>query len=114
MDSWTIIEQHYTKAFNDIHDLWEADLLDECEDQAWELLEERAMPHSHRIKTLLILSTILEDWHKAERCYREAERLWQMVRLWYSVGRDADVNRFMAELRMTLDDVVEVLDREEP
>ncbi len=112
MTSSVTIDQRFTEGFNEALALRDEDKLGECEQKANALLEDPAIPHYHRMKTLVLLGSVVEDWYVAERCYRRAEFLWQTLRRWHPVDSNAMVEEALAEIRLSLDDLKTVLDDE--
>ena len=103
--------QSAMRAFNDLHALFEDDQLQECVDQAQELLESN-LPRHFRIKVLVLLATAAEDWHDSESCRSEAEMLWSMFRWFNPKGADESIDAALAEHCKSLDSLKAALDEE--
>jgi hypothetical protein len=104
-------DRQFTDAFNEANHLWDEDRLEECVTKARELLQDPAIPHFHRMKTLLLLDSTLGDWHEANDCCIDAEALWRIARRWHPEGEDEVVDKNMKEMRDTLDGPYYVLSR---
>lgn len=108
------IDKKFTDGFNELHDLLTADRLDECEKGAFALLNDEDIPKYHRMKTLILLGTIVGDWHEANRYLVAAEAIWYIARQCHPVGRNKQVEACLAELRDSLDDLAVALRDEDP
>jgi hypothetical protein len=109
MNTPDAIDQHFTDGFNHAHDLFLADRLEECEAAAFALLREETIPRYHKMRTLILLGTIVGDWNEAHRYHVAAEAMWRYVRRYHPVGADEGVERAIAELRELLDDLNDAL-----
>jgi hypothetical protein len=109
MNTADAIDQHFTDGFNHAHDLFLADRLEECETAAFALLREETIPRYHKMRTLILLGTIVGDWEEARRYHIAAEAMWRYVRRYHPVGADEGVERAIAELRELLDDLNDAL-----
>jgi hypothetical protein len=114
MDSRDIIDKKFTDGFNHAHDLFLADRLEECEAAAFALLAEKTIPRYHRMKTLILLGTIVGDWGEARRYHVAAEAMWRNVRRYHPEGADEQVEKYITELREELDDLDATLRDDEP
>ena len=56
------IDRAFTDAFNEVNQLYRDDKLGECIEKARSLLRESALPRYHRMRTLVLLGSTLEDW----------------------------------------------------
>ncbi|KAK5734454.1 hypothetical protein LTR17_008955 [Elasticomyces elasticus] len=108
------IDAQFTTGYNEVHRLYEENDLEGCIAKAEELLDEPAIPRFHRMKTLILLGNVLGDWNEAEDCRVRAEAIWRVVRRWHPEGADEEVDTAMQELRVSLDDLHEVLREEAP
>lgn len=97
-----------------MHQLYEDDKLEECIEMAQRLLEESAIPRYHRIKVLVTLASVVEDWRDAEVCRVEAEALWARSRDFCPPGANVSVDEALAELRFTLNSFRSVLESYKP
>ena len=113
MASEDLIDKQFTDRFNELHDLFTADRLDECEKGAFALLADPAIPRYHRMKTLILLGTIVGDWHEANQYHGGAEAIWRIVRRHHPVGSNKQADACLAELRESLDDLDVALRDEE-
>jgi hypothetical protein len=109
MNTADAIDQHFTDGFNHAHDLFLADRLVECEEAAFTLLREETIPQYHKMRTLILLGTIVGDWEEVRMYHVAAEAMWRYVRRYHPVGADEGVERAIAELRELLDDFNDAL-----
>jgi hypothetical protein len=109
MNTADAIDQHFTDGFNHAHDLFLADRLEECEAAAFALLREETIPRYHKMRTLILLGTIVGDWEEARMYHVAADGMWRIVRQYHPVGADEGVERALAELRELLDDLNDAL-----
>jgi hypothetical protein len=114
MATGSIIDQRFTDWINEATDLADQGLLEECVVKARELLADDACPRYHRMKTLLLLAAVLDDWYQANECRQDADALWRIVRRWHPVGENETLDTYMAEIRDLLDVCREALAQEEP
>jgi hypothetical protein len=114
VDSADLIDKQFTDGFNHVHDLFLADRLQECEEAAFALLKEEAIPRYHKMRTLILLGTIVGDWDEANRYHIAAEGMWRIVRRYHPVGDDEGVEKAIAELRELLDELDAALRDDEP
>lgn len=66
------------------------------------------------MKALILLASTLGNWEDANDCHVEAETMWRAVRRWHSDGEDAELDRFMKDLRESLDELGTELQRTGP
>lgn len=112
MDNGRIIDEAFTAAFNEANELYRNDRLEECAAKCRELLDDSAAPKYHRMKTLILLGSILSDWDDADDCRLAAENLWSIVRRRHPEGADSTVDGIMAEIRESLDDMYTALEKD--
>jgi hypothetical protein len=106
---FNLIDKQFTEALNKAYDLFDADQLEECQRAAIELLEDDAMPRYHRMKTLILLGTILGDWDEANECRIDAWSLYELVRRWHYKGDNGAADKLLDEIRtelVSLDDAL--------
>jgi len=75
-----LIEKKFTDGFSAAHDLFTADRLEECEDALFALPAEEAIPRYYKMKTLILLGTIVGDCKEAQRYHVAAECMWRIAR----------------------------------
>ncbi|OQN96824.1 hypothetical protein B0A48_17384 [Cryoendolithus antarcticus] len=97
------ISLSFTRAYNDLYALYEADQLDECLEGAENLLREPALPRYHTIKVQLLIASMLPDVDEAWSMHAQAEMLWQVVRMGNPQGQDAEIDATMADLWETVE-----------
>ncbi|KAF2129996.1 hypothetical protein P153DRAFT_228893 [Dothidotthia symphoricarpi CBS 119687] len=115
MASSSDVNKAFTDGFNEAFELYRTNRLDECAAKARELLSDTAIPRYHRMKTFILLGSILANWDEANRCRILAEGQWHIVRRLHPEGADATVDGYMRELRESLDELGAVLqDDEDP
>ncbi|EUC43439.1 hypothetical protein COCMIDRAFT_100857 [Bipolaris oryzae ATCC 44560] len=107
------IDIRFAREFNSAKALHDNELLDDCVESARELLEDPVVPRFHRMKTLLLLGSALEDLNEACDCLEEADKLWKLIRSYHLEGQDVDVDKTMAEVRASLDQLAKALKNEE-
>ncbi|KAI4647821.1 hypothetical protein J4E93_004232 [Alternaria ventricosa] len=108
------IDESFTKALNEAGELYNDDRLDECIEKTRALLANDAIPRYHRMKALLLLASTLGDWLDASNCHTEAESLWRVTRRWHPEGEDAELDKYMDDVREHLDEVGADLARTDP
>ncbi len=113
MASQSIINEQLAERFREVWDLWDKDHLEECEAKARSLLEDEAIPNHYRIKTLMLLGSVVEDYWEAERFYRQADTTWRWIRRGHAPGKDAAVDELLRDLRVSLDVIKDILTKEE-
>ncbi|KAH7068464.1 hypothetical protein FB567DRAFT_615196 [Paraphoma chrysanthemicola] len=84
----SLIGKDYTKAINELVDLYNTDQLDECLSEAQKLLEDPTLPRYHRIKNLILLANMVETWTEADYLRTQAEDLYRLGRRWHPIGED--------------------------
>lgn len=114
MATESLIDRQFTDAYNQIHELYDNDELDECIEQAQQLLQDPAIPRYHRMKTYILLVSTIGEWTEANGYRSQAETLWRIVRRWHPEGEDAKVDAAMQELRTALDALKNELEVEQP
>ncbi|KAK4497263.1 hypothetical protein PRZ48_011713 [Zasmidium cellare] len=107
-------DKAFTERFNAVAQLCDENKLDDCIEQARELLDEPVLPRYHRMKTWVLLGAIVGDWEEANDCCARANSLWRIVRRWHPAGVNEKTDRAMQELRDMLDELEETLKEEEP
>lgn len=85
----------------------------ECEEPLRDLIKDPAIPRYHRLKTLAMLASVVDDSAEANQFRLTAEALWDMVRDDHPVGSNQRVDRRLAGLRGELDGIKEALALEE-
>ncbi|KAK1076442.1 hypothetical protein LTR33_008945 [Friedmanniomyces endolithicus] len=91
----------YSRKYNAALWFYDRNQLNECAESAQDLLDDPDLPRFHRMKTLILLASIT-GWHDAEDCRVEAEQLWRMARVQYSIPT-FDEEEALTELRKQLD-----------
>jgi hypothetical protein len=56
----SVPDRAFTEAFNELNKYYEDDELDTCVEKARELLQDRALPRYHRIRTLVLYGSAVE------------------------------------------------------
>ncbi|KAF2133565.1 hypothetical protein P153DRAFT_363735 [Dothidotthia symphoricarpi CBS 119687] len=107
------IDKRFTEGFNEANDHYRDDRLEECVAKARELLNDPAIPRYYRMRTLVLLGSTLGEWGEANDCRLEAEAMWRIVRRWHPLGEDVEVDRLMAIIRESLDDLDRALREED-
>ncbi|KAL1592497.1 hypothetical protein SLS59_009730 [Nothophoma quercina] len=113
MTEASIINQRFSKDLNEAIRLFDIGQTDECLALGMDILEDSACPRYHRMKTLVLLGSVIADWNDANQCRVDAEALWQTTRNYYPEGFDKATDEHMHEVREKLDGLIEVLDKEE-
>lgn len=108
------IDEKFTAAVNEALKLFDQDQLEECEIKAREILDDRACPGYHRMKTLILLGSILGDWDEANTCRIYAHSLWVIARRHWPEGKDARIEQALEEVRGLIQDLGGVLAEEVP
>ncbi|KAH6639222.1 hypothetical protein C7974DRAFT_278302, partial [Boeremia exigua] len=103
------IDQEFTDRFNEANAHYKAGELLECMNLCDKLLDEPHIPRYHKMKTLVLLGAVVEDWFEAHDCFVAAESLWTMTRRWIHEGDDQFVDDAMADIRMSLDELNQAL-----
>ncbi|KAH6629374.1 hypothetical protein C7974DRAFT_454094 [Boeremia exigua] len=103
MASKYLSDKDFHNGFADVHDLFTAGKLEECETEAFAFLAEEAIPKYYRMKTLILLGIIVGDWEEANRYYVAADHMWHTVRGYHPEGTDKDVEESITEIRECLD-----------
>jgi hypothetical protein len=114
MTEQSIINQRFTDGFNKAKKYYKNDDLFKCADLCYGLLEDYAIPRYHKMKTLILLGSVLGDWDESNDCRVAAELLWQTMRRWNPAGKDATTDEAMAEIRELIDDLTEALKAKQP
>jgi hypothetical protein len=99
----------FTNAYNEMKDLYDDDNLEEVYERGQVLLADAASPRYHRMKALLLLSSIAFNLDEAQRYHAEAEALWRIVRGQHALGQ-SDVDTELSYCRKCLDELAEVLE----
>jgi hypothetical protein len=99
----------FTNAYNEMQELYDNDDLEEVYDRGQVLLADTASPRYHRMKALLLLSSIAFNLGEAQRYHAEAEALWRIVRGQHALGQ-SDVDTELSYCRKCLDELAEVLE----
>ncbi|KFZ16758.1 hypothetical protein V502_04924 [Pseudogymnoascus sp. VKM F-4520 (FW-2644)] len=106
MDNEDQVMQFFGRAYNKVLQLYnEDDKEEECIAAAQNLLEDPDLPRYHRIKTLVLLGSSLNEWDETETCRLEAERLWEQARRHCAQLDNPDAPRALAKLSVDLDAV---------
>lgn len=71
------------------------------------------MPRYYKIKNLLLVASVSDDWYKAEGCRRAAEHIWNVAHT-MTRGDEAAAVEALRELRGCLDDLKVELDDQRP
>lgn len=108
----SIINRAFALAYNEAAELYDTDQLEACIEKCNEILHDSAAPRYHRMKTWVLLNNVLGDWEEANECLVKAESMWRIVRRWNVVGKDAEVDASLDELRGYLDELKAALDAE--
>ncbi|KAF2166335.1 hypothetical protein M409DRAFT_23527 [Zasmidium cellare ATCC 36951] len=90
------VDRKFTKRFNEVAQLYDDDALEECINKGRTLLDDPALPRYHRMKTWVLLGSIVGDWEEAEEFCVKARSLWRI------------------ELWETTDELEEAIGKEEP
>ncbi|KAF7190931.1 hypothetical protein HII31_08090 [Pseudocercospora fuligena] len=106
------IIQSFTEAFYQAQALFEQDKMAECEHAARVLLAEPALPRPHRIRTLLLLVNVVDDWNEAWCFHDQAKLQWYYIRRNHPQGQNSDVDKEMERLWDLLVEHQETLDEE--
>jgi hypothetical protein len=107
-----LVNESFTKAFNKAQTLYDENKLDDCLKEVRALLDESAMPKYHRMRTLLLLTSIATDWKEAEEARVAAEALWRLVRKWHTEDSNLYIEQALVELRAMLDEAKDNLAQE--
>jgi len=99
------IDMAFTKALNEAGNFCNKDSLDKCIEMARALLAYKSIQRHHRMKALMLLASTLSDWEDANNCHVEAETLWRIHKRWHPEGENAELHRYMDEMRGFLDEV---------
>jgi hypothetical protein len=113
MEQPSLIDQQFTDGYNEAHDDYDADRLEECESKLRGLLGDPAIPRYQRMKSLVLLGLIVGDWQEADKCYIKGDALWQIVRRWEPEG-NVEVDEALQEIRDSLDGLDTALFEENP
>lgn len=131
MTEASIINQRFSKDLNEAIRLFDIGQTDECLALGMDILEDRGCPRYvspilptyythrsdlrryHRMKTLVLLGSVIADWNDANQCRVDAEALWRTTRRSIPEGYDKATDEHMHEIREELDGLIEVLDKEE-
>jgi hypothetical protein len=111
MDSSDRINSSFTQAYNKIHNAYDAAseedeiVLNQCIAQARSLLEEPSIPRYHRIKTLLLLTSMVGNRSEAQYFHRQADNLYRLVRAHEAPGANPKVDKALAELSESLEEL---------
>ena len=81
-----LILDAFTSAYNEMQELYDDNDLEEVYERGQVLLADAAIPRYHRMKALLLLSSIASDLEEAQRYHVEAEALWRIVRGQHALG----------------------------
>lgn len=118
MDS-DAINRRFTKEYNRLQNVYatadedDADALNACIRGAKALLEDFAIPRFHRIKTLLLLTSVVPDVHEARTYHWEAEALWRVVRAYEPKGANVLVEEGLEQIRESIEELRSALEHEE-
>jgi hypothetical protein len=104
-DTDDISDRQFTRQLEAAIKLYNADILEECEQVTKKLVNHHAIPLYHRTKAPCILASIVEDDDEAWSYYSEAEALWRMVKRASDNGDIKDVDESLAEIREELDEL---------
>lgn len=110
--------RRYTEAYNKIHREHEAASVEDelalkmCIAQARVLLDDNSLPRYHRIKTLLLLTSVVGDYEEAMKFHMDASNLLRVARLQNPMGVDSRKDTAIDELNESLDDLRAVLKEE--
>jgi hypothetical protein len=109
----SVRDQQFTDAFNEALADYKADRLEECDSKLRTLIDDSALPRYHRMKSLVLLGLIVDDFHEANELYVAAEALWHIVRRWHPEG-DPKVDSALKEIWESLEDLDESLREQNP
>jgi hypothetical protein len=84
---------------------YRANKFTKCANQLQVLLSDPKTSQDDEIKGLILLNTLLGDWHEVEPGLSKAEDLLDIVRKRHPVGGDEMVDWHLAELQHLLDDL---------
>jgi len=104
-DTDDISDRQFTHHLEAAIKLYNADILEKCEQVTKKLVNHHAIPLYHHTKALCILASIVEDDDEAWSYYSEAEALWRMVRRASDNGDIKDVDESLDEIREELDEL---------
>ena len=105
-DTDDISDRQFTHHLEAAIKLYNADILEKCEQVTKKLVNHHAIPLYHHTKALCILASIVEDDDEAwSYYYSEAEALWRMVRRASDNGDIKDVDESLDEIREELDEL---------
>jgi hypothetical protein len=104
-DTDDISDRQFTHQLEAAIKLYNADILEECEQVTQKLVNHHAIPLYHRTKALCIFASIVEDDDEAWSYYSEAEALWRMVRRASDNSDIKDVDESLDEIREELDEL---------
>ncbi|KAJ5022896.1 hypothetical protein PSV08DRAFT_250439 [Bipolaris maydis] len=107
------INIRFCEEFNNAKALHDDGRLDECVAKARGMLEDPDIPRYHRIKTLLMLASALEDPYEASKCWLDATALWTSIRFWNPEGQNSKLDELMEEIRMSLEELSKAVENEE-
>ncbi|KAH4925844.1 hypothetical protein HBI25_166710 [Parastagonospora nodorum] len=108
MSTPTIIDARFMGAFSEAKALY-GNGLDRRIAKAREFLDDPTLSHHNRIKVLVLLSALLKDGEDANACHADAEALWILSRRRDPEGQSEAVNYLLAETRICLDELAEIL-----
>jgi len=100
----------FTNAYNEMQKLYDDDNLEEMYESAQILPADDAVPLYHRMKTLLLLSSVTSDLDEAQRYRAQAEASWRIVSGQHALGRHSEVDTELSRCRKCLDELAEVLE----
>ena len=117
-----LVPQSFDERYANLHQLYDNDELEKCHDEAMKLLDDSGLTRYYRIKILVFVACLYDDWSEAEDCRhvnflksphddrgltanldQKAEVLWRASRDYLPRGEDEGVEESLAELRLALD-----------
>lgn len=106
-----IVGSPSTDAVDECLELHDKDELEKCVEKAIQILDDAAAPRCHRMKTWILLRSVLGDWDEVWDCYSNAQSMWH---IWYCAGENAGTDAAMEEMRVELDALKKALMEEKP
>ena len=97
----------FSQMYDAAADLIDFDALEESINAAKLLVERSDLPLYYRVKTLMLLGTMIKDWNLAEIYRQEAEDVWHDAHRCNPPGKDVAVDTSLEYLRECLDQLKE-------
>lgn len=108
MPTPNIIDARFMGAFNEAKAL-HGKSLDEHIAKAREFLYGPGLSCYSLLKVLVLLSALLKGGEDANACRVDAEALWMSIRRRHHEGRNKNVDYFLDEIHICLDDLAKIL-----